>query len=64
MNVNQTFELSMVLDSSRFCRLLRRTGDLEENDEGYMDRSLAAKGIMVKYRESRYKKKVRLIINA
>ena len=63
MDINQTFELSMVLDSNKFHKVLNRTGYLEENEEGYIDQSFAAKGITVKYRDSQYKKKVWLIIN-
>lgn len=63
MNVNQTFELSMVLDRDRFDKVLNRTGYLEETDEWYIDSSFAVKGILVKYRDSQYKKKVRLIIH-
>ena len=64
MHINQAFELSMVLDHEKFHKILNTAGYLEENDEGYIDKSLSGKGIIVKYRESQYKKKVRLIINA
>lgn len=36
---------------------------LKELDDEYLDTSLAAKGITVIYRDSRYKKKVRILIN-
>ena len=63
MQVNQTFELSMVLDNEKFHKVLNTAGYLEKNDEGYVDQCFAAKGITVKYRDSQYKKKVSLIIN-
>lgn len=65
MILNQTFELSMILDSDPFQRIFTsRTGYLQELDDEYLDTSLAAKGITIIYRDSRYKKKVRVLINA
>ena len=65
MILNQTFELSMILDSDRFQRLFNaKVGYLEEIDDEYLDTSLAAKGITAIYRDSRYKKKIRLLVNA
>ena len=68
MYINQIFELSMVLDNEKFHKLLSRTHKkadyLEEQDKEYIDLSLAPKGITVKYRDSQYKKKIKLIINA
>ena len=68
MKINQTFELSMILDTDHFQRVFDRayhkTGYLEELDDEYLDTSLAAKGITVVYRDSQYKKKVRLLVNA
>ena len=67
MHVNQILEFSMMLDNEKFQNVLdsayRRAEDLEENEDGYIDRSLASKGITAIYRDSRYKKKVRLIVN-
>ena len=64
MTINHTFELSMILDTDQFQRIFTRRNDyLQELDDEYLDTSLAAKGITVIYRDSRYKKKVRLIIN-
>lgn len=64
MILNQTFELSMILDSDQFQRIFtRRNGYLQELDDEYLDTSLAAKGITIIYRDSRYKKKVRVLIN-
>ena len=66
MNINQIFELSMVLDNDRFQNVLnrvcRRNGYMEENEDGYIDKAMASKGITVIYRNSQYKKKVKLII--
>ncbi len=67
MYINQVFELSMVLDNEKFHRILnrvhKRTGYLE-NDGEYVDQSMAAKGMTVSYRDSRYKKKVKVVINS
>ena len=63
MDINQTFELSMVLDHEKFHKDLNTAGYLEKHDEGYVDQCFTPKGITVKYRDSQYKKKVWLIIN-
>lgn len=65
MILNQTFELSMILDAVQFQRLFNtKVGYMKELDDKYLDTSLAAKGITIIYRNSRYKKKVRVLINA
>ena len=65
MNINQIFELSKVLAADDFQRIFTNKADyMEELDNEYIDTSLAAMGITVMYRDSRYKKKVRLLINA
>lgn len=54
----------MILDTDPFRRIFdNKVGYLKELDDEYLDTSLAAKGITITYRDSRYKKKVRLIIN-
>lgn len=67
MHLNQVFELSMVLESEKFQEILakadNRSDYLEETEEGYIDQSLASKGILVIYRDSQYKKKVKLVVN-
>ena len=67
MVINQIFELSMLLDSDHFQKIIDRASAksdyLEEHGEGYIDMSMAEKGIEVIYRASQYKKKVRLIVN-
>ena len=67
MVINHTFELSMTLDTEHFQRIFARACEssyLKEVDDEYIDTSLMEKGIMVIYRSSRYKKKVRLLANA
>lgn len=67
MNLNQILELSMVLDNEHFQkvfpRLYKREGYIVESREEYIDQSLSSKGITVIYRDSQYKKKIRLIVN-
>lgn len=66
MYINQTFELSMVLDADHFQTVFDRaynSSNLKELDNEYLDTSSAAKGIIVFYRDSRYKKKVRILVN-
>lgn len=65
MYVNQVFELSMVLDNERFqkvfYRACRKTGYMEDDGGEYIDQSLSSKGITVIYRDSQYKKKIKII---
>lgn len=67
MYINQIFEFSMVLNNDKFQKVLNRAYDkadyLDENGKEYIDPSLEAKGIIVTYRDSQYKKKVKLIVN-
>lgn len=54
----------MTLDTDLFQEVFTTKANyLKELDNEYLDSTLAAKGITVIYRDSRYKKKVRLIIN-
>ena len=65
MILNQAFELSMILDTDHFRRLFNaKTSYLKELDDEYLDPSLAEKGITIIYRASKYKKKVRVLVNA
>ena len=68
MYVNQIFELSMTLDNEKFQKVLnkayRRTDYLEENENEYIDRSLSSKGITAVFRDSQYKKKIKLIVDS
>ena len=67
MYINQIFELSMVLDHERFHQVFKnvhsKDGYMEKKEEEYIDRSLEEKGITVIYRDSQYKKKIKLIVN-
>jgi len=65
MYLNGTYELTCVLDSDKFSKLFDRVYNaLEYVDENkYVDYSLASKGITVMYRDSQYKKKIKLIVN-
>ena len=66
MYVNQLFELSMESDSDKFHKIadmvISRGGYLEETEDGYIDQSMDSKGILVKFRDSQYKKKIKLIV--
>lgn len=68
MYINQIFELSMVLVNDKFQKVLNRAYDkndyLDEKGKEYIDRSLESKGIVVTYRDSQYKKKVKLMVNS
>lgn len=65
MVINQLLELSMILDADHFQRLFNaKASYLKELDDEYLDTSLAAKGITIVYRDSRYKKRVRILVNA
>lgn len=67
MNLNQVFELSAVLDNGHFQKVFAKSYDGEDYIDGdsgeYIDRSLSGKGITVIYRDSQYKKKIRVIVN-
>jgi len=65
MRLNYTIELSMTLDSERFYQLLDRVHSKSEYDDSdkYVDQTLVPKGILVTYRDSTYKKKIRLNVN-
>ena len=65
MVINQLMELSMIVDTAPFHRIFNaKTSYLKELADEYLDTSLAAKGITVIYRDSRYKKRVRILVNA
>ncbi len=67
MYINQIFELSMVLDNERFYQVFKhvysKMGCMENGEDEYIDQSLEEKGITVVYRDSQYKKKIKLIVN-
>lgn len=68
MYINQILELSMVLDHERFHKVFKcaysKDRCMEKKEEEYVDQSLEEKGIMVIYRDSGYKKKIKLIVNS
>ena len=48
MNVNENFELSMVLDTDQFQKVFTtKVSYLKELDDEYLDTSLAAKGVTI-----------------
>lgn len=57
----------MVLDSKRFHQVFKhaynKDGHMENREGEYIDQSLEEKGITVIYRDSQYKKKIKLIVN-
>ena len=69
MYINQIFELSMTLENEKFQRILTKAFSDKQiecskrNETEYIDQSLADRGIVVMYRDSQYKKKIKLIIN-
>ena len=67
MYINQIFELAMVLDNKRFHKVFKhvynKDGYMEKKEDEYIDLSLERKGITVIYRDSQYKKKVKVIVN-
>ena len=66
MYLQTTFELTMCLDSEKFYKLLNRVYSGSEYSEGnelkLVDQTMAAKGIIVTYRDKR-KKKIQLSVN-
>ena len=68
MYINQTFELSMVLDSTKFHKVFNEACDrsdcMERKEDEFVDHILASKGIMIIFRDSQYKKKIRVLANS
>lgn len=67
MYINQIFELSMVMDYERFHKVFRHACGkmkcMENMEDEYIDRTIEEKGVTVIYRDSQYKKKIKLIVN-
>lgn len=67
MILNLIFELSMTVDTDRFQETLsivcNKSNQVREVEDGYIDLSMTSMGITVIYRDSRYKKKVRILVN-
>ena len=67
MFVNQIFELSMEMDKEKFKKVLKNQSNISshgEKEDEYIDQSLSTDGIIVIYRNSQYKKKVKMIVNS
>lgn len=63
MYINQMFEFTMVLEHKKFSKLLcKKIQYLAKSDDEYVDLYRAGRGIIVEYRDSQYKKRVRLIV--
>lgn len=67
MCTNIIFELSMHLDSRAFSEIIRHVSDdleqISDSDDEFLDTSMISKGMLVRYRDSLYKKKITLIID-
>ena len=68
MYINRIFELSTLMDHERiqkiFDKVWKRSECLERNGEEYIDHSLAAEGVTVIYRDTQYKRKIKILVNA
>lgn len=68
MYINQIYELSMVLDNVKFHKLLnhayKKADYLAEKEDEYVDQLMTDNGITITYRDSQYKKKIKVVINA
>ena len=68
MYINEIFELSMVLDHERFYQIFKhvysKIGCMENGEDEYIDQSLEEKGITVIYRDSQYRKKIKILVNS
>ena len=68
MYINQIFTLSMMLNNEKFRKVLNRVYDkveyLDGNEDEYIDKSLVSKGISIIYRDSQYKKKVKVVVSS
>lgn len=67
MLINMALELSMELNNDDFYALLkhivRNKQYLRRTEDGYVDSRLSDKGMRVSYRDSQYKKKIKLLID-
>lgn len=67
MYINQFFELTMTMNHERFHKVFRHAYGkmkcMENMEDEYIDRSIEGKGLTVIYRDSQYKKKIKLIVN-
>lgn len=67
MYINQFFELTMTMNHERFHKVFRHAYGkmkcMENMEDEYIDRTIEGKGLTVIYRDSQYKKKIKLIVN-
>ena len=68
MLIQHNFELTMLLDSEKFSKLLnsvydKSNGEFYTDNDKYVDNTLASKGITVTYLDNPNKKKVKLTVN-
>jgi len=65
MYLQSTWELTLIIDTDKFCKLFDRVYGVLEclDDNKYADYTFTPKGITVLYHDSQYKKKIKLIVN-
>lgn len=67
MYINQFFEFTMTINHERFHKVFRHAYGkmkcMENMEDEYIDRTIEGKGLTVIYRDSQYKKKIKLIVN-
>lgn len=67
MYINQFFEFTMTMNHERFHKVFKRACGkmkcMENMEDEYIDRTIEGKGVTVIYRDSQYKKKIKLIVN-
>ncbi len=63
MHLKHIMELSMLLDNERFQELMEQIYDNAPTQENFNDDSMCEEGFLVLYRNSEYKKKVRLVVD-
>ncbi|GHV13457.1 hypothetical protein FACS1894219_08290 [Clostridia bacterium] len=65
MYLQTTFTLALTLDADKFEKIFSRACNSAEysDEDEYVDKSMLNKGITVFYRDSQYKKKIKLAVN-
>ena len=68
MPLKTTLELSITIDAKKFYKLLHKANPIGEydsydDDSNYVDQSISHKGVLIKYKNKTYNKKVTLIID-
>ena len=68
MYINRIVELSMLMNHIKFQKIFDKVREwseyLDRNGEEYIDHSLAAEGVTVIYRDTQYKKKIKILVNS